>query len=119
MDSSLQTFMNSLTIFIAFKHASFSIGDSFIKRRSESQPHQVCRKGDWNRILWQHNPMIVAATHLPIHIDLGKDDPGMTLQRRYREGGNLIWRDVVEDGQVVLSPVDIDALPFGKFRLRS
>ena len=26
--------------------------------------------------------MITAGTHLPISIDLGKDEPGMTLQRR-------------------------------------
>lgn len=37
----------------------------------------------------------------------------MTLQREYREGGKLVWRDVVKDGQAVKSPVDIDALPFG------
>ena len=43
--------------------------------------------------------MIVAGTHLPINIDLGKDEPGMTLQSRYREGGKLIWRDVVKDGK--------------------
>ena len=61
--------------------------------------------------------MIVAGTHLPINIDLGSDEPGMTLQRRYRESGKLIWRDVVKDGQVVKSPVDIDALPFGVYRL--
>ena len=35
--------------------------------------------------------MIVAGTHLPINIDLGKDEPGMILQRRYREGGYLVW----------------------------
>jgi len=41
----------------------------------------------------------------------------MTLQREYREGNGLIWRDVEEDGQVVKSPDDIDALPGGKVRL--
>ncbi len=30
-------------------------------------------------------PMITAGTSPPIHIDLGKDEPGMILQRRYRE----------------------------------
>ena len=40
--------------------------------------------------------MITAGTHLPVSIDLGKDEPGMTLQREYREGGYLVWRDVVE-----------------------
>ena len=61
--------------------------------------------------------MITAGTYPPISIDLGSNEPGMTLQREYREGGNLIWRDVVIDGQVVKSPVDIDALPAGKYRL--
>ena len=41
----------------------------------------------------------------------------MTLQREYREGGYLVWRDVEKDGQVVKSPVDIDALPAGRYRL--
>ena len=43
------------------------------------------------RNLWQHNPMNTAGTYPPI--DLGKDEPGMTLQ--YRERGyiacHLIW----------------------------
>jgi hypothetical protein len=34
----------------------------------------------------------------------------MILQREYREGGKLIWRDVMKGEQVVKSPVDIDAL---------
>ena len=41
----------------------------------------------------------------------------MTLQRQYREGNRLIWRDVVKGGQAVKSPVDIDSLPFGVYRL--
>jgi len=41
----------------------------------------------------------------------------MTLQREYLEGGRLIWRDIEKDGQVMKSPVDIDALPAGKYRL--
>ena len=61
--------------------------------------------------------MITAGTYPPIHIDLGKDEPGMTLQREYREGDKLFWRDVVKDGQVVESPVDIDGLPAGVYRL--
>ena len=61
--------------------------------------------------------MITASTHLPISIDLGNNDPGMTLQRRYREGGKPIWRDVVKDEQTVKSPVDIDALLPGVYRL--
>ena len=62
--------------------------------------------------------MMVAGTHPPITIDFGSNEPGMTLQREYREGGKLIWRDVVKDGQVVKSPVDIDELPAGRYRLR-
>ena len=63
--------------------------------------------------------MIVAGTSsaININIDLGKDEPGMTLQRQYQEGGKLIWRDLVIDGQVVKSPVDIDGLSFGVYRL--
>ena len=61
--------------------------------------------------------MITAGSYPPI--DLGKDEPGMTLQRKYREGGKLVWRDVVTDGQAVKSPVDLDALPFGVYRLRA
>ena len=41
----------------------------------------------------------------------------MTLQREYREGGMLIWRDYTVDCEVVKSPVDIDVLPLGKYRL--
>ena len=36
--------------------------------------------------------MITAGSYPPISIDFGKDEPGMTLQRRYRGGGYLIWR---------------------------
>jgi hypothetical protein len=57
--------------------------------------------------------MIVAGTHPPITIDLGSNEPGMTLQREYREGGYLVWRDY----EVVQSPVDIDGLPPGRYRL--
>ena len=62
-------------------------------------------------------PMIALGTSPPITIDLGSNDPGMTLQREYREDGKLVWRDVVIDGQVVKSPVDIDGLPAGVYRL--
>ena len=33
------------------------------------------------------------------------------------QGGKLIWRDVVKDEQAVKSPVDIDVLPPGVYRL--
>jgi hypothetical protein len=58
--------------------------------------------------------MIVAGTYPPINIDLGKDEPGMTLQRR--EGRE--WVGYKVDGKVVKSPVDIDKLPPGRYRQR-
>jgi hypothetical protein len=61
--------------------------------------------------------MIVAGTYPPINIDLGSNEPGMILQREYRERRDLVWRDVLEDGQAVKSSVDIDALPVGVYRL--
>ena len=63
--------------------------------------------------LWQYNPMIVAGTSPLIWIDLGSDEPGMTLQRL--EG--RVWVDYVVDGEVVISPVKIEKLPSGKYRL--
>ena len=57
--------------------------------------------------------MIIAGTYP--HIDLGKDEPGMTLQ--YRERGYIVWRDYMVDGETVKSPVDIDELPAGVYRL--
>ena len=64
------------------------------------------------------NSFAKAGTSPPVNIDLGSNKPGMTLQPKYREHGKLVWRDVVIDGKVVKSPVDIDALPFGVYRLR-
>jgi hypothetical protein len=61
--------------------------------------------------------MIVAGTHPSIQIDLGKDVPGMTLQREYRDGNYLVWRDYKLDGKLDKSPVDIDELPGGRYRL--
>ena len=52
--------------------------------------------------------MIVAGTDKYIWIDLGKDEPGMTLQRL--EG--RVWVDYV-----VKSPIDIERLPPGRYRL--
>ena len=60
--------------------------------------------------------MIVSGTYPPISIDLGKDEPGMILQREYRKDGYLIWRDYQVDGETVKSPVDIDGLPLGRYR---
>ena len=61
--------------------------------------------------------MIVTGTSPPISINLGKDKPGMTLQYRDVECGCVVWRDYEVNGKVVKSPVDIDALPFGVYRL--
>ena len=55
--------------------------------------------------------MISAGTSPPISIDFGKDEPGMTLQYRDAKNGQIIWLDYTVDGEVVTSPVDIDALP--------
>ena len=57
--------------------------------------------------------MIVAGTSPLIYIDLGKDEPGMTLQRQDQNE----WVNVRKDGKVVKSPVDIDELPAGVYRL--
>ena len=63
--------------------------------------------------------MITAGTYPPIHIDLGRNEPGMTLQFRDVKNGSIVWRDYTVDGEVVKSPVDIDALPIGVYRLIS
>ena len=57
--------------------------------------------------------MIVAGTDQYIWIDLGNDEPGMTLQRF--DGRQ--WVDYLVDGEVVKSPVKIEKLPPGKYRL--
>jgi len=57
--------------------------------------------------------MIVAGTGPLIYIDLGKDEPGMVLQRQDRDG----WVDVIINGDVVRSPIKIDKLPAGRYRL--
>ena len=57
--------------------------------------------------------MITASTSPFLHFDSGNDEPGMTLQRR--DGKD--WVDYKVDGKVVKSPVDIDALFPGVFRL--
>lgn len=54
--------------------------------------------------------MIVAGTGPFIHIDLGKDEPGMILQCRE-------WRDFQIEGEPVKAPIDIDSLPPGVYRL--
>ena len=41
----------------------------------------------------------------------------MTLQYRQIERRRIVWRDYQVDGDVVKSPVDIDELPAGVYRL--
>ena len=61
--------------------------------------------------------MIAEGTHPPVQIDFGNDEPGMTLQCECREGGGRVWCDVLKDGEPVKSPVDVEVLPWGKYRL--
>ena len=35
-----------------------------------------------------------------LYIDLGKDEPGMTLQYRNVERDQIVWRDYTVDGEV-------------------
>jgi hypothetical protein len=58
----------------------------------------------WQRININRSPFL--------YIDWGDDEPGMTLQRRERK-----WVNYKVDGKTVKSPVDIDALPLGRYRL--
>ena len=62
--------------------------------------------------------MIVTGSYPPISIDLGRDEAGMTLQYRGVERGYIVWSDYVWAGEIVKSPVDIDALLSGFCRLR-
>jgi hypothetical protein len=57
--------------------------------------------------------MTVADTSPLTRIDLGKDEPGMTLQRW--DGND--WVDYKVNRRLVKSPVDIDVLPAGRYRL--
>lgn len=66
--------------------------------------------------LSQSDFMIVSGSYPPITIDFGKDEPGMTLQFRNVERGQIVWRDYKVDGEAVKSPVDIDKLPAGRYR---
>ena len=61
--------------------------------------------------------MIVSGTYPSIHVDLGSNEPGMTLQYRQIERGYIVWRDYTVDGEVVRSPVDIDGQPDGVYRM--
>jgi len=64
--------------------------------------------------MWQHGTMILCAGDLGVYIDLGNDEPEMTLQRRVR---GEKWRDYLVDGKPVKLPVDIESLPSGEYRL--
>jgi hypothetical protein len=57
--------------------------------------------------------MTVADTSPLTRIDLGKDESGMTLQRW--DGND--WVDYKVNRRLVKSPVDIDVLPAGRYRL--
>ena len=59
--------------------------------------------------------MITESTSPYLYFDWGKDEPGMTLQRR--DGNDRV--SYKADGKLVKSPVDIDALPPGRYRLVS
>jgi hypothetical protein len=48
-----------------------------------------------------------------LYIDRGNDEPGMVLQCLE----DSEWLDYKVNGKVVTSPVDIDALPAGRYRL--
>lgn len=41
----------------------------------------------------------------------------MILQREIREDGFRVWRDYLIDGKPLTSPVDIETLPQGNYRL--
>ena len=43
----------------------------------------------------------------------------MILQSRNVERGYIVWRDYLADGEAVKSPVDIEKLPAGVYRLIS
>lgn len=57
--------------------------------------------------------MIIASGDLGVSIDLGNDEPGMTLQLLDKSG----WHDYLVDGEQAKSPVDIESLASWKYRL--
>ena len=69
---------------------------------------------EFRQCIWQNIPMITAGTDTGVNIDLGKDEPGMVLQRRER---GQDWRNYLINRRLVKSPVDIETLPAGKYRL--
>jgi len=57
--------------------------------------------------------LIIQAGDLGVELDTGNNQPGALLQRH--ENGR--WQDYMVDGQPVTSPVDIEQLPPGRYRL--
>jgi len=57
---------------------------------------------------------LTATGHLGVWIDLGNNAPGLKLQRRER---GQDWENHLVNRRVVKSPVDIETLPAGKYRL--
>ena len=64
--------------------------------------------------LVEYNSLIISSGHKGVWIDLGDNKPGMKLQRRER---GQDWKNYLVDRRVVKSPVDIETLPAGKYRL--
>ncbi len=62
-------------------------------------------------------PMIIAGTSPPIWIDLGSEREGMLLQSKEYEGYEFIWCDYMMNKKPVKSPVNIEGLPPGEYRL--
>jgi hypothetical protein len=58
--------------------------------------------------------MIISSGHLGVHIDLGDNKPGRKPQRRER---GQDWQNYLVNRRVVKSPVDMEALPQGTYRL--
>ncbi len=60
--------------------------------------------------------MIWSAGDLGIEIDFGLlyKEPGAILQRKEKDG----YRDYLVDGEPVVNPLDVEALPPGWYRLR-
>jgi len=61
--------------------------------------------------------MNTAGISPPISIDLGRNEPGTTLQFKDFERDQIVCSDCTVDGKAVMSPVDTKALPAGVCRL--